>query len=282
MEKSSVCGVSGDLPANIGFHIPKHRDGVYRTLADYYIDPRTQTVYREKQGRACQIFLGSPRAFQISKISDEDKRKTRELIEKHKLVVFVHAPYVVNLCRECDNRETGMHKSRAVLLKYIHASSELGVKGVVFHVGKRLTMEKERALCNFRENVHTILESLDALNKTKLILETPAGQGTEILTTPSGFAGFCSETLEKFPGGFGVCVDTCHVFACGYDPCEYMREMDRAHLPVDLIHFNDSRKGKGSRVDRHILPGDSDGKIGLQTLLDLYAAFPHIPCVIEA
>jgi deoxyribonuclease-4 len=114
-----------------------------------------------------------------------------------------------------------------------------------------------------------------------VILETPAGQGTELLRTWEEFFGF----VRRFGGDprLRVCIDTCHVFAAGEDPVVYVERAIRECEPglVRLIHFNDSKGAAGSCVDRHEFVGA--GHIGLarMTAIAVAASAAGIPCVYE-
>jgi len=189
----------------------------------------------------------------------------------------------------------------------------MGGRGVVVHVGKSVTMEADLAWSNMV--THTLSALAYASPECPLLLETPAGQGTEMLTTLEQMMSFI-ETIRnnlKQDDGFdvacfGLCVDTCHVFALGYDPATYLRSID-ARYPglVKLIHLNDSETPCGSHVDRHHKMGGGltaltatsvralanpttdtshsaiNGHIGLSSLADVIeeAMTRGIPMVIE-
>ena len=112
-----------------------------------------------------------------------------------------------------------------------------------------------------------------------ILLETPAGQGTELLRTWDEFFGFVRGIADP---RLQVCIDTCHVFATGADPAEYLgRAVREASGVVRLVHFNDSKGARGSCVDRHAPPGE--GEIGLVKMAEIaaIAAAGDIPCVYE-
>jgi deoxyribonuclease-4 len=88
------------------------------------------------------------------------------------------------------------------------------------------------------------------------LLETPAGAGTELLTKIEDFINFVKKINHP---NFGICMDTCHVFASGYDPYNYLCKLIENDLIPILIHFNDSKMELASRKDRHEFIGK--GKI---------------------
>jgi deoxyribonuclease-4 len=111
-----------------------------------------------------------------------------------------------------------------------------------------------------------------------LLLETPAGQGTELLRGAEEFMDF----VESFGDQrLRACLDTCHVFACGHKPLEYLGKMrERAGL-LKLVHYNDSAAPCGSCVDRHAYMGTGHiGMEGMKAIAELCTA-GQVPMVIE-
>jgi deoxyribonuclease-4 len=112
-----------------------------------------------------------------------------------------------------------------------------------------------------------------------ILLETPAGQGTEVLTDFDEFLDFV--TSFKDPR-LRICVDTCHVFATGYEPKDYAEGiLIRRPDLLTLVHFNDSSTPCGSCVDRHAFIGTGD--IGLAKLTEIAELCTKykVPMVIE-
>ncbi len=188
--------------------------------------------------------------------------------------VFVHSPYLINLAAE-----PGLNDDFHVgcLKKCLDAAREMGFRGVVVHVGKSVKLEVAQALENMRWAVEQVLSHATA--DCPLLLETPAGQGTELLTDLEEFVGFVSGFNTP---AFRICVDTCHVFATGYDPLEYI-DYVRAVDPdlLRLVHFNDSETECGACVDRHAAMGM--GKIGFEKMAAVAErCFAEgVPAVIE-
>ena len=116
----------------------------------------------------------------------------------------------------------------------------------------------------------------------KLIIETPAGSGTELLTSIDDFIDFIKKLkTTEYSDRIGVCVDTCHVYSSGYEPDYYIQKVLESGLTIDLVHLNDSKTKKYSLVDRHETPGE--GFIGAKKLNNcIDICNKHgIPCVIE-
>jgi deoxyribonuclease-4 len=175
-----------------------------------------------------------------------------------------HDSYLINLgAPDPDN----LAKSRNSFNEEIARCQQLGITYLNFHPGAALTTDPEVCL-------DTIIESLLACQKhiekgdTRLLLETTAGQGSSVGWRFEHLAYIIEKTHKKIP--IGVCIDTCHIFAAGYDirtPAAWnatLAEFDKVigieHLHA--FHLNDSIKGLGSRVDRHAALGE--GAIGLE------------------
>lgn len=208
--------------------------------------------------RAWQYFLSPPRMTKVA-MKVEDIVASRAYIERTGARIFIHSPYIINLSQPPGKDNYGVTCLRETLA----AASAIGCQGVVVHVGKAVKLEVAEALANMRENILACLEV--ATVDCPLLLETPAGQGTETLLTYEEFFGFVAEIGDP---RLRVCVDTCHVFASGQCPQAYL-ERAVSEYPgwVRLIHFNDSLGACGSCVDRHALPGA--GHIGLAKMTAL-------------
>lgn len=210
----------------------------------------------------CQIFYRNPEAeYSPANISELTLTAASKVVQKYDGRLFVHTPYILNLARSNINPKA--------LIEDLGYCSRMGGKGVVVHVGKQLKIGKAEAHNNMKRNIISILPY--ATPSCPLLLETPAGQGTEMLTDVEEMISFVREIRYELEQAdelnvecFGMCLDTCHVFASGYDPVWYLRrvELDFPGL-IRLIHLNDSKTPCGSRVDRHFPIGG-----GFTTLLE--------------
>lgn len=200
-----------------------------------------------------QIFLSGPQNSNI-KTDENDIAATLGFIRKNNAKIYVHSQYIINLsAKNEDNWHTNL------LIKNLQVARAFGSKGVVVHVGKSTTQPLPDALKQMRTSLLTAMEH--ATWDCPILLETPAGQGTETLTKMKEFLDF----VETF-GDLRIraCIDTCHVFACGFQPLEYIdTALGRPGL-IKLIHFNDSLGACGSCVDRHAHIGM--GNIGFETM----------------
>jgi deoxyribonuclease-4 len=244
----------------IGSHMPKLRSLV-------------ATVQSLPVGRPYQIFLAGPQTSRLQ-IADEELALTRAAIALTNTKLYIHSPYLINLCTPAD-KDDGFHT--ALLIKNLQYAVAAGARGVVVHVGKSTTQELGAAMATMRANVATVLAY--ATPECPLLLETPAGQGTEVLRTWDTFAAFVADFADP---RLRVCVDTCHVFACGADPLDYVqRFLDDHPDHIKLIHFNDSATACGSCLDRHAFCGQ--GHIGIAKMTDIAATATvmGIPLIIE-
>ena len=210
------------------------------------------TVSALPPGRPYQFFLCSSLSSHMN-IKDEDIAAAAGVRGSF----YIHSQYMINLCATPGEKDD---YGVALLQKNLHISAAAGFKGVVVHVGKSTKMDLSVAMANMRTNVLASLEA--ATIACPLLLETPAGQGTETLTTYDSFVGFVKSIGDP---RLKICVDTCHVFASGLDPLEYLRRLiteDPALL--SLVHFNDSCGSCGCCVDRHAFVGT--GEIGMEKL----------------
>jgi deoxyribonuclease IV len=244
----------------IGSHMPK-----LKSLPD--------TIRSFPVGRPAQIFLAGPQSARLQ-IDDATLAATAAATQATNSRWFIHSPYIINLCTP-PGQQDDYHT--ALLRKNLRYGAAAGAKGVVVHVGKSTTQDLPTALAHMRTNTLIALE--DATPECPLLLETPAGQGTEVLTKWSEFAAFVAEINDP---RLRICIDTCHVFACGADPLTYLTDFLTTHPSMTkLIHFNDSATPCGSCLDRHAFCGQ--GHIGIETMTAIAdaATAVDLPMVIE-
>jgi deoxyribonuclease-4 len=220
-----------------------------------------------------QIFLGSTIGAKLH-IADAELAESAKELAKTSLRIFVHSPYIINLCAD-----KGEQNDFAVnlLKKNLQYAAIVGFKGVVVHVGKSVKKDKATAIENMRRN---LLEAAEAATPDcPILLETPAGQGTELLTTYEEFVPFVQQFNDP---KIRICIDTCHVFASGLQPLEYLKRVTAEYPTLTkLVHYNDSSAACGSCLDRHAAFGT--GKIGLKTMIEIaeHCKTHSYPMVIE-
>lgn len=196
---------------------------------------------------AVQIFTKSSRMWRAKEITPADASAFRQSAV---MPVAVHASYLVNLGAEAgDLRE----KSIAAFADELQRCDQLGIPHLVVHPGAN--PDKERGL----RNVADALDRAFAARRSacEVLLETAAGQGSSLGSRFEELRRM--RDLSKNPDRIAVCVDTCHVFAAGYDISTergYQQTFDELDRIVGLasiraFHLNDSMKPLGCRVDRH-------------------------------
>lgn len=210
-----------------------------------------KNYYKTHKKAPVQIFAGSPQSF--SRPSFPDFLPTvKEFIIENDLKVFIHSAYLVNIAKQLTP------VAKKCLLYDLEYAEKIGSCGVVLHVGKSCELSYENALKNSIENITFFLKE----SKSNLLLETPAAAGSEMFAQVESFISFCKR-FEEYDN-FRICVDTCHVFAAGHNPIEYLETIYEQGLTIDLVHMNDSKEEKGSRKDRHEYI--YQGKIGKEIL----------------
>ena len=195
----------------------------------------------------------------------------------------IHDSYLINLCSP-DPVTFG--RSFDAFVDEHQRAERLGIRLLNFHPGAAMSRDRESAIAIIVEQVNRAHEAT-AGSRTISVLEATAGQGTTI--------GYRFEELGAIMRGIddrdrvAVCIDTCHIFAAGYDIStergylETFEELDAivGLENVRLFHLNDSKRECGSRVDRHEHIGR--GLIGETPFRMLMAdeRFTHVPMVIE-
>lgn len=252
----------------IGGHIAKGKN-IATTLQDFI---------NRAPGRPCQMFLGNPRTGGQDAKTPGQITAAAQVIRNSGLIYFTHAPYVINLCANAfDEKE---YWQQRILNDDLRLTAAMGGRGVVVHTGARKHLSEEEALVIMEYMVRTALPH--ATEQCPLLLETPCGEGTEVVTKIEELGQFFYRFNEDECKKLGLCVDTCHIFAAAYDPLTYMQHWEKhCPVPIKLVHFNDSKGEFGSRVDRHAAPGQ--GHIGMKKMEEI-AIWCHersIPMVRE-
>lgn len=226
------------------------------------IDKAPERAY--KLGCECfQIFTRSPRGGRAPQLSPELIDSFLERCAEYKLPdYYVHTPYYINLSSYSKEPRAS---SIEIVKEELKRSSNLGVKYVMTHIGSAKDMSREEAVRLVSDSVKKILA--EGPYKTGLLLENTAGQGATIGDSFEELSFIIDEVGDP---DLGICIDTAHLFAAGYDIrtpetlsstlSEFSRiiEINR----IKLVHGNDSKPGLGERKDRHEQIGK--GKIGAE------------------
>jgi deoxyribonuclease IV len=194
-----------------------------------------------------------------------------------------HASYLINLAT--TNEELHL-KSIAAMIDELDRAERLGIHAVVLHPGSHLGSGADAGLDQIARSLDRIHAALPK-HRVATLLETAAGQGSSLGSTFEELGRIISLVDDK--KRVGVCIDTCHVFAAGYEirtsqACERMMDEVERHVGLENVgafHVNDSKKGLGSRVDRHEHIGE--GQIGIEAFRPLLndSRFAGIPKIIE-
>ncbi len=231
-----------------------------------------------------QIFVKNNNQWKGVPLKDEDVLTYKERKAKSSIgPVMAHDTYLINLC--ATNPEI-LRKSRETLREELDRCERLGVDFLNFHPGSHLGQGEE-------EGIKRIAESIDLMHeqtrgyRVKSVLETTAGQGTSI--------GYRFEQLRAIIDmveewdRMAVCIDTCHIFAAGYDIVTeegYERTFAEFDAVIGLdrlaaFHMNDSKREMGARIDRHEHIGK--GQIGTQGFAHIMndPRFVAVPKILE-
>jgi deoxyribonuclease IV len=233
---------------------------------------------------AIQIFTRNQMQWACRPLADEECARFREALAQSGIRrVLTHGSYLVNLAS--PNRDF-LRKSRDCLVREIERCHRLGIPHVVFHPGAHMGAGEDEGLTAIARSLDEILERTEGLDVMPL-LEVTAGQGTSLGHRFEHLAGIFDRV--RAPERLGVCLDTCHVYAAGYDiatPEGYERTLREFARVVGLdklkaIHLNDSKRERGSRVDRHARAGE--GRLGLDTFARILndRRFHGLPLVVE-
>lgn len=231
-----------------------------------------------------QIFSKNASQWRARPLSREEVVAFREAAKATRIAPIVaHASYLINLATTSDALRA---QSIAALGEEVDRAEALGLLGVVLHPGARLNAPVEQALSLISTALAAVLKARPR-GKTMILLEHTAGQGSAMGATFEEIAAM----LDGVKGRkrLGVCLDTCHLLAAGYDLCTeegYRATFDafEALIGFDrlkVFHVNDSKKPCMSRVDRHEHIGK--GCLGLEPFRRLLndPRFDHLPMILE-
>jgi deoxyribonuclease-4 len=196
--------------------------------------------------------------------------------------ILPHDSYLINLGHpEADKLE----KSRAAFLDEIQRCEQLGLDRLNFHPGSHLKQVSEsECLATIADSINW---TLDQTSGVTAVIENTAGQGSNLGFRFEHIAEIIDQVEDK--SRIGVCIDTCHSFAGGYD-LQTLESCKAAFAELESVigfkylkgmHLNDSKKGLGSRVDRHHSLGQ--GVLGLEVFKFIMndARFDGIPLILE-
>lgn len=239
---------------------------------------------REVGGEAMQIFTKNHRQWKDNHLSPEAIELFRmKWEESGRIPVAAHDAYLINLAAPDDTIAT---KSISAFAGELRRCSALGIQYLVMHPGAHVGDGAESGLNRLVTNLDRALDVAET-ESVKVLIENTAGQGTSLGSAFEQIR-FILET-SRHGSLMGVCFDTCHGFAAGFDITteeSYRQTMDSFDRVIGLhrlkfFHLNDSKKAFESRVDRHEHIGK--GQIGLEgfRLLLNDPRFSKHPMVLE-
>ncbi len=240
---------------------------------------------REIGANAFALFTRNQRQWHSKPLTEASLRGFAENLKAAEIApaeVLPHASYLINLGHPDAE---GLSKSRECFKDEMQRCRQLGLEFLNFHPGAHLKrIDEEECLARVAESIDLALESVPGVTA---VIENTAGQGSNLGWRFEQLAAIIERVRHR--ERVGICLDTCHAFAAGYDlstreGCrEVFEEFDRIVGLERLrgMHLNGSKKGLGSRVDRHApLSGGELGSAVFEFIMsDL--RFDGIPLILE-
>ena len=231
-----------------------------------------------------QVFTRNSNQWRGKPVSEADVVLFRSKLAASGLhEVISHDIYLINLAAPPGETRD---KSLAAFRDELETCVRLGIDKIVMHPGSHLADSPQSGLARVVAAFDQLFGEVPRF-EGKVLLETTAGQGSNLGRTFEELGAIIAGS--RFPEKFGVCFDTCHTFAAGYDTAtqegyhDTMAQFDRI-IGLDRLHcfhFNDSKKGLGSRVDRHDHIGQ--GALGLNPFRFILndPRFATVPKILE-
>lgn len=230
-----------------------------------------------------QFFPGSPQQWGTKKVSDAEAAEFAEARASAGIdPAFLHSIYLVNLASPSDQIFT---RSVGSLASSLDQAERIGARAVVTHIGNHKGEGVDFGLRRIADGVARVFER--SAGEAMLLLETTAGAGTSVGNTFEQFGRVFE--MAGWPERLGFCLDTCHIFAAGYDistPAgvdSALEELDRfvGLERLEEIHLNDCRGECGSHSDRHAHIGE--GNLGLDAVRHIvrHPALAGLPAIVE-
>lgn len=226
-----------------------------------------------------QVFVKNQRQWRAAPLKPHDLERWFELLATPGFgPPIAHAGYLVNLA---SPDRTLLARSRTAFAEELQHCQTLGIPQLVIHPGAATDGDPVKGVRRVATALNQVFDRHPEL-KTTVLLETTAGQGSTLGRNFEQLGAIIG--LIQDPRRIGVCIDTCHVFAAGYDirsPAGYRTMIDAAARAVGLDrircwHLNDSRADLGSRRDRHA----HIGMAGFRNLLADHR-FHNVPMILE-
>lgn len=263
----------------IGAHINKESGSLIKTME----------VIKNNGGNALQLFASNPRSASLPNMENYEKsaNEIRNYCVTNNFKLVIHASYTINLAKEMKINKRSIDIKDCywinLVLHELLVSDMIGAIGVVVHVGKYTNGSVDQGIKNMFEAISCIVLNIRDLNiKSKLIIETPAGAGTELLNDINDFVQFYNSFNTDQKKHLGICLDTAHIWSSGYDINEYYNIISKTNIKdIMVIHYNNSKKEKNSHVDTHeTLFNGKIPIIDLEQFIKKFKNNKHIPMII--
>lgn len=241
----------------------------------------TIPLAKEIGAASMQFFSGNPRGWKIGKYDDKEAKAFRDKLKTTNLgPVFLHSPYLINLGSSNPYIYTNSITSLGIALD---KANQIKAEGVITHLGSAKGRQtRDEGITRVVKGIGEILKSTEA----DLILESSAGAGEVIGDTIEELA----EIVKKVDDNrLGICLDTAHLFASGYD-LRKKTEIDKLFKSFDnligldklkVVHLNDSKSELNSKSDRHANIGQGEiGERAFKYFIN-HSAVKDLPGIIE-
>lgn len=236
----------------------------------------------ELDSAVIQLFTKQPNRWAEREVEPGEAQAFHAAREEHGIrVAASHDSYLINLATPDDAL---FRRSLASFTAELRRSEALGLDFAVTHPGNATDGDRSRGL---RQNADAIAAALDAVpGHLRVLLEGTAGTGTALGSTFEELGTLLRRVEERHPDRIGVCLDTCHLWAAGYDLRQLDRVLDHFHRAVGLrhlrfLHLNDSATPFDSRRDRHAdIGAGTIGETGFRAIV-AHPALRQVPKVIE-
>lgn len=233
---------------------------------------------------AVQLFVKSNNQWKARRLTEEEITLFKKLRRKFRAnFLLAHTSYLINLA---SPDPAILKKSRKSMLEEMKRSETLGIPYLVLHPGSHRGAGEQQGIRTIAESLNFVLSRTGG-SRLKILLETTAGQGNTIGHTFEQLAGIIEGVEDD--KRIGICYDTCHSFAAGYDLRTH-RAYNKTFRAFDRIlglerlmafHLNDSLKELGSRRDRHTHIGKGELGLAAFSLLVNDGRFLNRPMVLE-
>ena len=230
-----------------------------------------------------QIFTRNNARWAARDLMEEEVAQFQAIRDQHSIQpVFAHCSYLINLASQNEFHKKSIEALKTEVLR----AERLGLPFVVLHPGAHMGQGETEGLLRVAAALNEVIDATSQA-RCKIVIENTAGQGSCVGCKFEHLEYLWNHAIDRNRVGF--CIDTCHLFAAGYD-IRTTRDYERTfvsllrYVPLESIfafHLNDSKKPLGSHVDRHEHIGK--GQIGTSAFRCLLndPRFVHVPKVLE-